>query len=140
MSKFSNTSSYTLSGDATATFYSITVRPAEGSSDLSTLSTNNYPSGDTTPNQDNQHVFMNQNLSWWLSELNAGTVKYTPISNNVNWSFTNVSGSSFHIDRSVTNVIIPNKTLSASMDPKSKKSTAVFEAKNGLQRTDTYTF
>jgi hypothetical protein len=137
MSKLT-TSSFTLTGDASATLHSLMASPPEGSSDILTLSTNNYPSG-PSPNQDNQHVFMNQPLSWWLEQLNAGTVKYTPVSGLVNWSYINASGSNFHIDRSVTNMIIPNKTKSVERDTVSKRTSIIFEPKYGMGRTDTYT-
>jgi hypothetical protein len=132
------TSSYTLTGDSNKTINVLMAVPAEGSSDLSTLSSNNYPTSNTIVNIDNQRVFMNQPLSWWLSGLNAGTIKYTPVSSNVNWSYTNASGTSFHISRSLTNVIIPNKTLSATRDPMTNKTTIVFEEKHGMKRTDVH--
>jgi hemolysin activation/secretion protein len=136
----SSTSVYSLTGDATATIHSLMAAPQEGSSDILSLSTNNYPYGDTVPNKDNQHVFMNQPLSWWVTGLNTGTIKYTPISNTVNWSFVNASGSSFYMDRSVTNIVIPNKTQSVTRDDTLKTTTIVFEPKYGLGRMDTHVF
>jgi hypothetical protein len=132
------TTSYTLSGDASETINGLMAFPPEGSSDLSSLSSNNYPTSNTIVNPDNQHVFMNQPLSWWLAGLNAGTIKYTPVSNNVNWSYTDASGTSFHISRTLTNIIIPNRTLSATRDPVSNKTTIVFEEKHGMNRTDVH--
>lgn len=135
---FKSTSSYTLTGNETATIHSLIAAPMEGSSDISMLSVNNYPSNETLPNRDNQHIFMNQPLSWWVSELKAGTIKYTPISNFVNWSYTNASGSVFHIDRDVTNIIIPNKIKTVEKDETTSITTIVFEPKYGLERRDTH--
>jgi hypothetical protein len=130
---------FSLTGDPTATIQSLMAYPKEGSSDLSTLSTNNLPTSNSTPNQDNQRVFMNQPLSWWISELNSGKIKYTPVSNSVNWSYENASGSIFYIDRSVTNTIIPNKTKSVEQVPNEKKTVIIYEPKYGVNRRDTYT-
>lgn len=134
------TSTYTFTGNGAATIYSLIAAPSEGSSDLSTLSVNNYPSGGTQPNKANQNVFMNQSVSWWVSQLNAKTIKYTPVSNDVNWSYTNSSGSALHIDRDVTNIIIPNKNQSVQRNDSSNGSTIVFEPKHGVGRTDTIIF
>ena len=119
------TNVFSLTGNPTETIFSLIASPPEGNSDLSTLSMNNYPSGDKVPNESNQHVFMNQPLSWWLEELNSGTIQYTPVSSNVNWSYVNASGSTFHIARTVTNIIIPNKTQSVERDSKTNTTTIV---------------
>ena len=130
-------SSFTLTGDATATLHQLMAAPAEGSNDLGTLSTNNYPTaGSKVPNLNNQHVFMKQPLSWWLTELNSGKVKYTPVSNNVNWAYVTASGDSIHISTAVSNMIIPNKTQSVSRNATEKTTTIVFESKKGMGRTD----
>jgi len=140
MARFSNTSSYTLTENENATLNSLISAPVEGSSDLSTLSPNNYPTaGNSNPNPSNQMVFMNQKMSWWLQALNAGTVKYTPISNEVNWSYVPASDSLIHISINITNTLIPNRTLSVSRDAEKKETTIVFEPKFGLHRTDVHT-
>jgi len=132
------TSSFSLVGDANATVATLSSAPVQGSSDITTLSTVNYPNnGSPVPNEANQQVFMNQPLSWWISELNSGKIKYTPVSGDVNWSYTNDSGSEFHIGRSVTTLIIPDRTQSSQMDSATMTSTVVFEPKFGVSRTDT---
>jgi hemolysin activation/secretion protein len=140
MPRFTTTSSYTLNGDDKQTINVLMAVPQEGSSDISTLSTNNYPTSDKTmPNSDNQRVFMNQPLSWWLLGLNSGKIKYTPASNEVNWSYVDSSGNSIHISRNLSNVIIPNKSSSVTRDSKLNTMTIVFEAKHGINRTDVQT-
>jgi hypothetical protein len=140
MPGFSMTSSYKLvTSDPTATLHSLMSSPAEGSSDLGTLSTNNYPvSGSKEPNAANQLVFMNQPLSWWLENLNTGTVKYTPFSNEVNWAYMLDSNTPIHISISISNSLIPNKTQSVETDPITRVSTITLEPKYGLCRTDTH--
>ena len=140
MPGFSMTSSYTLvASEPSATLHSLMSSPAEGSSDLGTLSTNNYPvSGSKEPNADNQLVFMNQPLSWWLETLNAGTVKYTPFSNEVNWAYMLDSNTPIHISISISNSLIPNKTQSVETDPTTRVSKITLEPKYGLCRTDTH--
>ena len=140
MPRSTTTSSYTLNGNDTETINGLMAMPVEGSSDISTLSTNNYPTvNKTMPNPDNQRIFMNQPLSWWVSGLNSGTIKYTPVSNEVNWSYVNSSGNTIHISRNLSNVIIPNKSSSVRRDSSLKTLTIVFEAKHGMNRTDVQT-
>ena len=139
MQGFSITSSYTLTENTTATIHSLMAAPAEGSSDLATLSKDNYTTaGSKEPNAANQLVFMNQPLSWWNTNLNAGTIKYMPVSNHVNWGYVDASGNVFHISTTVTNAIIPNRTKSASSVPGGKSNSIVFESKFGLHRTDVH--
>jgi hypothetical protein len=132
---FSITSVYSLTGDATKTLNMLTDTAATGSADLASLSTVNYPvAGEVAPNAANQLVFKNQPLSWWLASLNSGAVKYTPYSNEVNWSFNDV-----HISIEISNLLIPNKTASVEKNPGSMSSTITFESKFGLGRVDTQT-
>ena len=136
---FSVTSVYSLSGDSTATLNTLTNTAVSGSADLATLSTNNYDSeGDLTPNAANQLVFRNQTLSWWLESLNSGAVKYTPFSNNVNWAFIDTNQNSIHISIEISDLLIPNKTVSVSRTPGSMTSEVTFEPKFGLGRVDTH--
>ena len=137
---FSLTSVFTLTGDATLSLNTLTNTPVSGSSDLSTLSTTNYPdSNNKEPNSENQLVFKNQPLSWWLASLNSGSVKYTPYSNEVNWAYVNSSNNEIHISVEISNLLIPNKTLSVSRAPDSASSVITFEPKFGLERVDTHT-
>jgi len=137
---FSVTSAYSLSGDATKTLNSLTNTVASGSSNLSTLSTVNYPvANDTKANATNQLVFRNQPLSWWLASLNSGAVKYTPVSNNVNWAFIDANKNAIHISIEISNLLIPNKTANVVKNPGSMSSVITFESKFGLGRVDTHT-
>jgi len=131
-------SKYTLTGDNTRTFFSLTNVSPSGSSDLSTLSTNNYvDNGVSTPNNENQLVFKNQPLSWWLASLNSGAVKYTPVSNNVNWAYYDSNNNIYHVSIEVSNLLIPNKTASVKRNQETNVTEVTFEAKFGLSRVDT---
>jgi hypothetical protein len=138
---FSVSSAYTLTGDATKTLNNLTNTASTGSSSLSDLSKTNYLDSSTAPNEshpnaDNQLIFMNQPLSWWLSSLNSGAVKYTPYSNNVNWAYIDSEKNSYHINITISNLLIPNKTLNVSRVPGSMESEITFEPKFGLSRVD----
>jgi hypothetical protein len=137
---FSITSVYTLEGDATKTLNTLTNSPVSGSSDISTLSSVNYPvANDSNPNAANQLVFKNQPLSWWLASLNSGAVKYTPFSNNVNWAYVDASKNSIHISMEISNLLIPNSTKTITRNPGSLSSVLSFVPKFGLTRVDTHT-
>jgi hypothetical protein len=137
---FSLTSVYTLTGDATQTLNTLTNTVASGSSDLSTLSINNYvAASDSSPNEANQLVFKNQPLSWWLVSLNSGAVKYTPFSNDVNWAFIDANDNAIHISIEISNLLIPNKTANVERTSGSMATTVTFEPKFGLTRVDTQT-
>lgn len=136
---FSVISDYTLSGDASMTLNMLTGKDVSGSSDLSTLSATNYlPGSDSTPNEMNQAVFKNQPLSWWVASLNSGAIKYTPFSNYVNWSYTDASENNIHMSIELTNLLIPNKTVSVSTNSVSMTSDITFEPKFGITRVDTH--
>ena len=51
----------------------------------------------------NQIIFKNQPIGWWENNLNSGLITYTPISNNVNWSYK-----TFKIHTDITSYIIPS--------------------------------
>jgi hypothetical protein len=125
-----NTSVYTLSRsqDPAATINTLTNTPSTGSSDLSTLSTSVVT---------NILVFKNQPLSWWLASLNSGAVKYTPVSNDINWSYFAPSGQKFHIPIELSNLLLPNKTKTSTRNADNSTFTILFEPKFGLERTDT---
>jgi hypothetical protein len=136
---FSITSVYSLTGDATKTLNELTKTTPTGSSDLKTLSAVNFVNPtDTLPNATNQLVFMNQPLSWWLASLNSGLVKYTPVSNNVNWSYFSPNGSQVYIGIAISNLLIPNKSVGASKNASSMTTVVSFEPKFGLSRVDTH--
>jgi hypothetical protein len=132
------TSKFTLTGDDTKTLFALTNVTPSGNSNLSTLSTNNYTdSGVSTPNSENQLVFKNQPLSWWLTSLNSGAVKYTPVSNNVNWAYYDSNNNVYHISIEISNLLIPNRTASVKRTEDPRGSEVTFEAKFGLSRVDT---
>lgn len=136
---FTITSAFTLTGDDTKTLNTLTNTAVTGSSDLATLSTTNYVvNGDETPNPTNQLVFMNQPLSWWLASLNSGAVKYTPVSNYVNWAYVDVNKNPIHISITISNLLIPNKTSGVTRSEGSMNSEVSFEPKFGLSRVDTH--
>jgi len=137
---FTITSAFSLSGNAAATLNSLTNTKASGATALSGLSTINYPvAGSREPNAANQLIFMAQPLSWWLDGLNSGAIKYTPVSNEVNWSFKNSAGVLIHIGMPITNLLIPNQTESSTKSADSMSSKITFVSKFGLSRVDTQT-
>jgi len=116
--------------DVTATLNTLTNTPSTGSANLSSLSTSV---------EANTLVFRNQPLSWWLESLNSGAIKYTPVSNHVNWSYFSPSGQQFHIRIELSNLLIPNRSKSSSRSADKSSLNIVFEPKFGLERTDTMT-
>jgi hypothetical protein len=125
-----NRSVYTLNGSqpASATINTLTNTPSTGSTNLSSLSSSV---------EANTLVFRNQPLSWWLESLNNGAVKYTPISNDVNWSYFTPSGQQFHIRIELSNLLIPNRSKSSTRSSDNSSFTVTFEPKFSLERTDT---
>lgn len=125
-----SSSVYTLNGsqDVNATLNTLTNTPSTGSSNLSSLSSSV---------EANTPIFKNQPLSWWLASLNSGAVKYTPVSNNVNWSYFTPSGQQFHIAIEVSNLLIPNRTKASTRSANNSSLTISFEPKFSLERTDT---
>ena len=137
---FSVRSVYSLDGDETRTVNTLTNAVSSGSSDLSSLSETNYTTvGDSIPNTVNQAVFKNQPLSWWVASLNSGVVKYTPVSDNVNWSYINSNTKSIHISIEISDLLIPNKSVSSARPSGSTNSVLTFESKFGINRVDTIT-
>lgn len=129
---FSITSEFFLSGDATQTLNTLTKANPVGSNDLTKVSS-------TSPTKENQVIFMNQPLSWWVASLNSGVIKYTPIGNDVNWSYIPSSGAGpVHISMTVSNLIIPNKTKKVDRNSGSMAAIVEFEPKFGLSRIDTH--
>jgi hypothetical protein len=136
---FTVASAFTLMGDDTKNLNQLTNKQVTGSSDLATLSTTNYlVAGDEVPNPTNQLVFMNQPLSWWLESLNSGAVKYTPVSNEVNWAYVDANKNVYHISITISNLLIPNKTSGVTRNAGSMNSLVNFEPKFGLSRVDTH--
>ena len=142
---FKVTSSFSYTGDLTATLNTLTnVTNVDATKTLQTLSTENYANPNTNnktlkPNADNQRVFMNQPMSWWLENLNSGVVFYLPYSNFVNWGYKDASSNVYHIDIAISDMLIPNRTKDIQKDPSSNAFTIRFEDKYGMSRTDTRT-
>lgn len=120
---------------AAATYNSVTGGIAGPSSDLATLSAENYPAnnvplkdsaGHLMPNSANQEVFKNQPASWWVSAINAKKVQYRPVSNTVNWAYVTPDGKDIHIRYDITSAVIPHRTLSSSMDAAAGTRNVVF--------------
>jgi len=143
---FKVSSTFTFTGDVAATLNTLTnVQNVDATKTLATLSKVNYegaqpaPNAPVKPNADNQLVFMNQPMSWWLENLNSGAVHYLPLSNYVNWGFKDVSGSVYHIDMEISNLLMPNRMANSTRDPTKNEMTIVFEPKHGMGRTDVHT-
>jgi len=132
---------YTYTGDLNATLNTLTNQINNSPLQFSDLSLVNYPNGvvnNSSPNLDNTGIFMNQPMSWWLETLNAGTVKYCPVSNYVNWAYTPSANSDIHIDISISDLLIPNSTESVSTDNNTNVMTSVLKPKNGMCCTSTW--
>lgn len=135
------TSVFNYSGASSDTLNSLTGAANEAAGlTLADLSATNYSDSTnilTTPNSKNQAIFMNQPMSWWLSELNSGAVKYLPYSNHVNWAYTDASKVVYHIGRAISDALLPNRTSHMSINKDTQVATITYEPKHGLSRTDT---
>jgi hypothetical protein len=116
-----NTLTHVVNPDTSKTLANL-VADAASSTEFSTL---------------NQTVFMNQPMSWWLTNLNSGAVKYMPVSNNVNWGFKNASGAVFYIGRPISDLLLPNRVESMSVDKNTGVATILYQVKLGMSRIDT---
>ncbi len=150
MLPFSFKSTFSFTGDVTATLNTLTnVENVDATKTLETLSSKNYigaqpnPSNPNRnpikPNPDNQLVFMNQPMSWWLENLASGAIHYLPYSNYVNWGYKMETGDVVHIDMDISNLLIPNRSVSSSKDSTTNITTVLFESKFGMERKDTHT-
>jgi len=137
MSEETYTASISPANSLTATFYSITkTLPDSSNNDIYKLSTINYPDqvpskdkdGYLLPNAINQAIFMNQSLSWWITNLNNGKIQYRPISNTVNWVY--ISTEDIYISMDISTLIIPNKTKSMETNTETHTLTITFEDNN----------
>jgi hypothetical protein len=137
MSKSVTTSVYSYVGNSTATLNSLTGNTDVTPLNLSDLNLTNYPSKTTPPNENNQLIFMKQPVSWWVTELNNGNIKYTPYSNYVNWSYLPNKNANVYISRDVSTLIIPDSIKTSVRNNMTKVTTNVFNAKYGMNRTDT---
>jgi hypothetical protein len=87
------------------------------------------------PYEANQEIFKNLSLAWWVQGLNAGTVQYRPVSNEVNWAFVNSEGKDVNIAKEITDVIIPNRTASVIRDADTKTMRWILEDNGCLLMT-----
>jgi hypothetical protein len=133
--------------DLSETFYTLKkMTPDAGSSSLADLSADNYPDdripltdayGCSVPNPANQVIFKNQPVSWWIAGITAGSIVYTPVSNTVNWSYTN-GGNLYHIIIEISNLIIPDRTESVTHNPKTWDVTVILEDNQVLNLMQKY--
>ena len=73
---------------------------------------------------------MNQPMSWWVENLNSGAIHYYPFTNLVNWAYK-VGENEIHIEREVSDLIIPNETESSS------ENSVIYKEKLGMKRIST---
>ena len=131
-----STSIFTYSGDATATLNTLThVANPDVSKTLTNLVVD--VKGSTVATAVNQTIFMNQPMSWWVSKLTSGAVKYMPVSNTVNWGYVDVSGAQHYIGRPISDLLIPNRVSTMSVNKDTGVATIHYEVKLGLARVDT---
>jgi hypothetical protein len=138
-SVFSSVFTYSGNSDATLNTLTNVVNP-DTTKNLSDLSVDNYPPAvdqrQTKPSATNQLIFMNQPMSWWLSNLNSGAVKYFPFSNHVNWTYSPSTDIVYHIDYEVSKLFIPDTSVSVMTDASNNKIFS-FSRKLDFGRTDT---
>jgi hypothetical protein len=140
-----STSVYAYTGDASVTLNTLTHTTPVTTKTLADLSTNNYPApsvpNQSPPNADNQAIFMNQPMTWWLSQLNTPvqSIKYAPVSNNVNWAYIPTPNTPYHIGRPVSDNLIPNSVTSTVVDPVTKVMTKTYVPKFGMSKVEVLT-
>lgn len=120
---------YSFVGDSTQTLNTLTGR-APTQHTLSELSASF---------EVNQLIFMNQPMSWWLNGLTTSTIRYTPLNNDVNWSYVDANEQVFHIGLSISDLIIPNTTGTCTPDFGTKIVTCVSAPKFGMTKTGIFT-
>jgi hypothetical protein len=130
---------YSFNGDLSATLNTLTNNTNTGPyPTIDSLSIENYSEpfknplnpndSPIKPNSQNQLIFMNQPMSWWLENLNSGAIYYFPYTNYVNWAYKKVSDE-IHIDVEITNLIIPNEYKDSS------GNTVYYKEKYGMGRS-----
>ena len=132
----------------TDTFYSLKKQtPDAGSSSIADLSTDNYPAdrvpltdtnGYDMPNPANQVIFKKQPVSWWIEKINSGSIVYTPVSNTVNWSYTDGTHN-YHILMEISFFMIPTRTDTVTRDQTTNKTTVVLQDNGVLNMSQSYT-
>ena len=136
---FNATSTFSFTGDANATLNTLT-KTSPTTLTLADLSGLNYSEpelvNNSAPNPNNQLIFMNQPMGWWLEQLQKGNVAYFPLSNYVNWAYTDVNKVVYHIGRPISDLLMPDTVGITTRDPVSNTITTVFGLKFGMGRTD----
>ena len=133
--------------NATDTYYSLnSLTPDAGSANAADLSTDNYHAdrvpltdvnGYDMPNPANQVIFKNQPVSWWIDAINAGSIRYTPISNTVNWSYFDSDSNQYQILYAVSTYMIPNRTASMDDNRETMVTTIVFHDNQVMNMSQT---
>lgn len=156
------TSVFTYSGNPVDTLNTLTkVENPDVSKTLENLSKDNYAADtdqvNTRPNSENQLIFMNQPMSWWLANLNSGKVRYMAFSKYVNWVYDPSDSLTpsmpppnapppetpvaqpirYHIDMSVSSLFIPNMPDKTTRDS-SMNMIVTFKPVMNMGRTDTH--
>ena len=83
----------------------------------------------------NQVILKNLPASWWVAGLNADTIQYRPLSNEVNWAFVNSDGKDVNIAKYITDVMIPNRTAEVVRDVETKTMRWIMEDNGCLVMT-----
>ena len=135
---FQQTDTYSFEGELTATLNTLTGLENTGLG-LEALSENytepfvnplDPNESPIRPNPQNQKILMNQPMSWWVENLNSGAIHYYPFTNLVNWAYK-VGENEIHIEREVSDLIIPNETESSS------ENSVIYKEKLGMKRIST---
>lgn len=96
------------------------------------FSTVNYPTGSQAPNAENQVIFKNVPVSWWIDGLNAGNIQYRPVSGLVNWAFIDSAKNEIHIAKEITDVMIPGRTAKMEMIDNTHLNTKIIMVDNNV--------
>ena len=96
------------------------------------FSTANYPTGSQAPNSENQVIFKNVPISWWIDGLNNGNIQYRPVSSLVNWAFVDSAENNIHIAKEITDVIIPGRTEKVEMIDNTRLNTKIIMVDNNV--------
>jgi hypothetical protein len=117
--------SYTFTGNGTQTLAALT----------NTTITSHTETDLSNDFDQNQIVFMNLPLSWWIQGLQNSSIHYTPISNSVNWSYND-----YEISIDVSSLIIPDTKDECVPDHSTGVVTCRYKEKFGMGKIDTFTF
>ena len=129
------TSTYTAalspSCTLTASFNSVKGYPVVPVN-VANLSPVNYPTGSQAPNAENQVIFKNLAVSWWIDGMNAGNIQYRPVSGLVNWAFIDSAKNEIHMAKEITDIMIPNRTQKMEMIDNNPLNTKITMVDNNV--------